>query len=140
MFFNGEAWVKRSDTNFDISQGSLDGAEASDLIGLYMLDLLNQSLNLNHISFGLYRDDFLAVSSTTGPETERIKKKIIQTFKTEDLQIISKGPASKTINFLDITFNLTDKSFKPYKKLNDQILYVNASSNHPPNILKKWPI
>ena len=37
-------------------------------------------------------------------------------------------------------FNLLDGTYKPYKKPNDQLLYVNTSSNHPPQIIKQLPI
>ena len=39
-----------------------------------------------------------------------------------------------------MTFNLLDGTYKPYKKTNDQLLYVNTSSNHPPQIIKQLPI
>ena len=44
------------------------------------------------------------------------------------------------VDFLDVTFNLLDGTYKPYKKPNDQLLYVNTSSNHPPGIIKQLPI
>ena len=43
------------------------------------------------------------------------------------------------VYFLDVTFNLLDGTYKPYKKLNNQLLYVNTSSNHPPQIIKQLP-
>ena len=43
----------------------------------------------------------------------------------------------KIANFLDLTFNLINGSYKPYKKPNDTLLYINKSSNHPPQIIKK---
>ena len=43
------------------------------------------------------------------------------------------------IDFLGVTFNLIDGMYKPYKKPSDQLLYVNASSNHPPQIIKQVP-
>ena len=44
------------------------------------------------------------------------------------------------VNFWDVTFNLLDVTYKPNKKSNDQLLYINASSNHPPQIIKQLPI
>ena len=41
------------------------------------------------------------------------------------------------VDLLDVTFNLLDGIYKPYKKPNDQLLYVNNSSNHPPQIIKQ---
>ena len=45
----------------------------------------------------------------------------------------------KVANFLDVTFDLANEIYSPYKKPNDNILYVHTSSNHPPNILKQIP-
>ena len=41
------------------------------------------------------------------------------------------------VDLLDVTFNLLDGIYKQYKKPNDQLLYVNNSSNHPPQIIKQ---
>ena len=38
-----------------------------------------------------------------------------------------------------MTFNLINGSYKPYKKPNDTLLYINKNSNHPPQITKKLP-
>ena len=40
---------------------------------------------------------------------------------------------------MDVTFNLLDETHKPYKKPNDELLYVNTSSNHPPKTIKQLP-
>ena len=45
----------------------------------------------------------------------------------------------KIVNFLDVTFNLCTGKCQPYKKPNDTPTYVNANSNHPPNIIKELP-
>ena len=36
-----------------------------------------------------------------------------------------------------MTFNLINGSYKPYKKPNGTLLYINKNSNHPPHIIKK---
>ena len=46
----------------------------------------------------------------------------------------------KTVDFLDITLNLTDSTYKPYHKPNDEICYIHKESNHPPSITKQLPI
>ena len=62
--------------------GSWDGAETTDLVGLYLLDKLLQVFPTG--TFGLYRDDGLAiVENADGPKVERFRKNIIRTFKTE---------------------------------------------------------
>ena len=45
----------------------------------------------------------------------------------------------KEVNFLDVTFNLPTDSYKPYKKPNDNPIYIHTKSNHPPNIIKQLP-
>ena len=42
----------------------------------------------------------------------------------------------KTTNFLDVTLNLNNGRFYPYRKPNDQPVYIHKDSNHPPNITK----
>ena len=41
------------------------------------------------------------------------------------------------VNFLDVTFNLKNGSYRPYKKPNDELKYINVLSKHPPQILKQ---
>ena len=42
----------------------------------------------------------------------------------------------KTVNFLDVTLNLTNESYKPYRKPNNELLCSHKESNHPPSISK----
>ena len=42
-------------------------------------------------------------------------------------------------NFLDVTFSITNDNFKPYRKPNSEMLYINKHSNHPPTINKQLP-
>ena len=45
----------------------------------------------------------------------------------------------KTVDYLDISFNLNTGIYKPFNKLNNKPLYINASSNHRPSVLKQIP-
>ena len=45
----------------------------------------------------------------------------------------------KVVDFLDIICNLNNGIYKPYKKPNDRLLYINKSSNHPPQIINQLP-
>ena len=77
LFHKEEIWIKPTNEDaFDIPQGCLDGAEDSDLVGLYMLNKIKSELPYEINAYGLYRDDFLALVSGTGPQINRIKKKI----------------------------------------------------------------
>ena len=54
--------------------GAYDVVEVCELIGTFMLSLLQKHINKNHI--GLYRDGSLAIlKNTSGPEVEKFNKK-----------------------------------------------------------------
>ena len=66
-------WRKRSDSTFTITMGSYDGAVCCELVGLYLLSILNDKLPGN---FGLYRDDGLCAIRATLREIENVKKQL----------------------------------------------------------------
>ena len=41
------------------------------------------------------------------------------------------------VDFLDITFNLKNGTYRPYKKPNDLLSDINKSSNHPPQFINQ---
>ena len=43
------------------------------------------------------------------------------------------------MNFLDVTFDLYNNLYKPYRKPNNKAICINNQSNHPPNVLKQLP-
>ena len=45
----------------------------------------------------------------------------------------------KIVNYLEVTFDLTNSTYCPYRKPNDHPQYINTKSNHPPNIIKQIP-
>ena len=72
LFFNDEAWKKKdTDSSFDVTMGSFDGAELCELIGIYIQSLLTDSIELiTKENIGLYRDDDLilfAISTVNKP-------------------------------------------------------------------------
>ena len=70
-------------------------------------------------------------------ESEK-RPQIIRKFNELGLSITALTNQQRT-NFLDITFDLANDSYKPYRKQNDEPLYVNNSPNHPPPILRELP-
>ena len=46
---------------------------------------------------------------------------------------------AKVVGFLDLTFNLNNGIYKPYKKLNNTLLYINKCSSHPSQIINQLP-
>eukprot|EP00794_Sanderia_malayensis_P007635 gene7635-biopygen6221 len=137
LFDEENMWIKKNNKLFDVTMGSYDGAEVCELVGLYILDRLKEICKKQDV--GLYRDDGLAVfCKKSGPQLERIKKSINKTFNKLGLKITIKTNL-KIVNYLDLTLNLKNGSYSPYRKPNDQPLYVNAKSNHPPTIIKHLP-
>ena len=88
---------------------------------------------------GLYRDDGLAVSrGLSGSEAEWAKKDVTKLFKRLGLRITIQTNL-KIANFLDVTLNLSNGKYYPYKKPNDHPMYMNRQSNHPHSIIKNIP-
>ena len=65
---------------------SYDGAEICELVGLFLLHKLS-TIILKELA-GLYSDDGLAIlQNSSGPNTDRIKKRIIKLFQKHNLKI-----------------------------------------------------
>ena len=131
LYNEGEPWIKKQSNNFDVTMGWYDGAEVCELIGIFMLSLIGNKYNPNNI--GLYRDDGLAVfKNTSGLQS------VQRMFKNKGLVIII-NCNMKIVNYLDVTLNLNDGSYRPYKKPNEETNYIHVNSDHPPSILKQLP-
>ena len=46
----------------------------------------------------------------------------------------------KIVNHLDATFNLNTGTTSPYRKADNETDYINAESEHPPNIIRQLPL
>ena len=44
------------------------------------------------------------------------------------------------MNFIDITFNFPENSFKPFHENKQTSSYINVNSNHPRSIIRQIPI
>ena len=40
---------------------------------------------------------------------------------------------------MDVRFNLNDQTYEPFRKPNNDPVYINKHSNHPPNIINEVP-
>ena len=117
--------------------GTYDGAEICKLIGLYLLSIISKLYNKNDV--GLYRDDGLAVfKNISGPQADGIRKHFHAIFKQNGLELEIECNL-KIVNYLDVTLNLEDRTFRPYRKSNAETIYIHAKSNHPSNIIKQLP-
>ena len=136
LFFNNQPWEKKNNTTFDVTMGSYDGAEICELVGLYILNKLEDIIPQKQL--GIYRDDGLAVVQGSGPELERMRKNIFKTFKAINLKVTIETNI-KICEFLDIYLDLRTGIYKPYRKDDQKPIYINKASNHPPIIKKHLP-
>ena len=70
---------------------------------------------------------------------KKLKKSIQAIFREKKLKITI-WCNLKIVDYLDVTFNLTDSSYRPFNKTNNEINYIHKQSNHPPSIIKQLPL
>ena len=141
LFSNQVEWVRKKKDGegglFDVTMGCYDGAEVCELVGLYLLNEIEK--HIGKADIGLYRDDGLAMfPNLSGPQADRMRKDLIDIFKRNGLSITI-DVNLKIVDFLDVTLNLNNKSYYPFRKPNNKPLYINKNSNHPPQVLKQLP-
>ena len=138
LFDKNEPWVKRGDSPmFDVAMGCYDGAEVCELVGMYILQKLISEFPEGDI--GLYIDDGLAcfknMSARAGDKARKSFTKIIG-----DLGLkITVQSNLKVVDYLDVTLNLTTGRYYPFRKPDNDPLYINAKSNHPPSTIRQFP-
>ena len=132
LFNKKEVWKEKFTTGcFDFTMGSYD------LVGVYILSQLETIINKSQM--GLYREDgSVSLRGANGQKMDKTRKNIAEIFKKIGLQI-NIVTNLKGIDFLDVTFDLTNVRFRPYKKPNVKLLYVHTSFNHPPQIIMQLP-
>ena len=102
LFDKDSVWVKKNNPNFDVTIGSYDGAEFT---GLYILSIMDSEFGKDK-KIGLYRDDGLGCfQNLSGPQLERVKKKMCKIFENFALKITIENNLQIT-DFLDVTFDL----------------------------------
>ena len=112
LFSNNQPCKKKdSDDCFTVTMGSYDGAEICRLVGIYILSRLATIIDKK--GCGIYRDDgLLVLRNVIGQHIDRVRKNVIQLFKDIGF-FIDIVTNLKIVNFLDITFNLNNGTFKP---------------------------
>ena len=78
------------------------------------------------------------VQNVSGPQMDKLRKKIVVMFKKYDQKITTETNLSST-DFLDIFFDLCKNTYSPFRKPEKKPLYINTRSNHPPSIIKQLP-
>ena len=137
LVHDGETWRKTNSIDlFDVPMGSYHGAEVCDLIGLYILHKLSNTLP--EFAYGLYRDDGLGVVDiATGCHLERLKKSVRKCMLDLGFKITIEIGCMRT-NFLDVMLDLHEDNYAPYRKPNSSINYIHKSSNHPAHIKRRY--
>ena len=137
LFCKDEVWVKKNNPEFDVTMGAYDGAEVCELVGLFLLSTIKKECA--GLELGLYRDDGLGVTrNLTASQSERLRKKLFAIFKACGLKITLEHNLQQ-VDFLDVTFNLQSEKYWPFRKPNNEPLYIHVESNHPPSIIKQLP-
>ena len=128
---------KDNGSTFDVTVGSYDGAEVCELVGIYILSILSKKYE--DAEFGLYRDDGLAAFQNINSQaSDHIRKEIIEIFKQLGLKITIQCNLNE-VNSLDISLNLNEASYRPYRRPNDHPQYIHRNSNHPQSKIKQLP-
>ena len=113
--------------------GSYDGAEISELVGLYILSILGEVYGIQNV--GLYQNDGLACLHKVGePASDKMRKDIIRTFRENFGLKITITTNLKIVIFLDVTFDLCTGRYQPYKKPKDTSTYISVIKALPDNI------
>ena len=138
MFNEKIPWVKKDGgEDFDVPMGCFDGAVVYELVRTFNLNKLKNVFQNN--IFGLYRDDgFRVIKGFSGPETEKLKRNVVKTFKDYGLNITIEANLH-AVNYLDVTFDLQKGTYLSYRKPDNQPVYINSCSNHPSTVIKQLP-
>ena len=99
--------------------------------------------NENYISrnkfWTVYRDDGVGtIRRMPKGELDPKKNKIKEMFKERGLNIEIKMNLTH-VNYLDVSLDLHRDMYYPYRKPNDEPVYVHKESNHPKHVLKQIP-
>ena len=106
----------------DVATGAYGGAEVCGLVGTFLLDKIIKKYDQNSID--LYHDNRLSLfKNKSDTQLEKIKKNLQKTFKDFGLKILAE-PNIRIANYLDVTLNLNNGSFKPYHIPDDIIQYL----------------
>ena len=138
LFYQDKTWVKKNhESLFDVTMGSYDGAEVCELVDLFLLNILSERFGKD--SVGLYRDDgSLILEETGGLQADKARKDLHRIFNELELKVTAEIN-NHLVNFLDVIFNLKKENYHPYRKPNNNPLYIDSGSSHLPNIIKQPP-
>ena len=140
LFDGNEFWTEKANSKFDVGMGSWDGAEVCELVGLLALYKMTTEQNIfQEDEVILYRDDGLSALKGNGHDIDFKRKKLISLFKSLGLEVTCVINTTR-VNFLDVTLDLLNGTYKIYIKQNCKLKYVAYGSNHPQTVLKNIPL
>ncbi len=89
LFNDGKPWTKKdSNSLFDVTMGSHDGAEICELVGLFILNKLGQKFGKENI--GLYRETDWHHESKSARLADKTRKELHKCFEQFGLKITAK--------------------------------------------------
>ena len=116
-------WVKKESGSFDVNMGAYDVVDVCKFINIYMSYLLGKKYNSK--TNWLYSDDGIVVFKTISePASEKIEKQLQSMFEQKGLRIFVDCNL-KVVNYLNVTFKLSNGSYRPYRKPNDETHYIH---------------
>ena len=141
LLHHGESyWTKIKNPEFDVPQGAYDGAECCEICGLFLLDkVISANIGLTKENCGIYRDDGLAATDANGQTGQKIVTELRRIFLSHGLRLSKCEHGLKSVDFLDLTFNLDTHTFEPFRKDDNPPLYIHKHSNHPKSITNQIP-
>ena len=122
---------KNSDNCFDVTMDSYDGAKVCELVGALVLYILANSITKRNS--GLYRDDgLILMRNENGQKTDRIKQEVTKILKEIGFKTEIKTNL-KVVDFLDITFNLSNHTYNLTENLTTNYCMLITPPTIPPN-------
>ena len=115
--------------------GNFDGVEIWKFAGIHILSLLSNELDKQ--STGLPQDDgLILLRNRSKQRTDRIRKGVIEIFRNAGFKSfkIEIKTNLHIVDFLDVTFNLLDGMYKPYKNKPSTTDYKTTTNIYKYNI------
>ena len=70
-------------------------------------------------------------------QAHKLNRNVIKVFKTVGLKITIQAGWC-IVSFLDVKFNLNNGTYQPYRKPDNNPVYINKKSNYPPVVLSSF--
>ena len=138
LYYEDSIWIKKGEGgNFDTPIGAYDGAEICELVGCVLLYSINKIVDPG--SHGRYHGDGLIIVDKSIPKKcDGIRKRLHRLFGEFGFRLDMQTDL-KIADYLDVTLNLYNGTVSPFRKRNQDLLYVDRVSNHPIQVFKHIP-